>query len=82
MTNPARARFSRAAHSLALGAKDPRPGRNARGGLTDNELGTAFQQLDGKLRLKALDGQLPVASTASLADLIAAHNRMLQALKV
>lgn len=82
MPDPKAARSGAANTSPRLGNRDPRARSNASTSASDEDLDQkTLERRNGKTRIKIADDMRPLASGATLAQLIAAHNTLLAKLK-
>ena len=83
MPDPRLGRSGQGGFSPRLGARDPRLRANQHGAVSDTDLDKKSLARDGsgRTRISAADGMKPLASTATLAELIVAHNLLIQRLR-
>ena len=83
MADPRQARAGQSGYSPRLGRRDPRLRANAAAAVTDQDLdgSTIERDAQGRQRLAAAKDLPVLPQSATLAQVIAAHNRLIQKLK-
>jgi hypothetical protein len=83
MADPRQGRAGSANLSPRLGRRDPRARTNAAGAVSETGVDRKTVGTDGsgRARVAAADGLKPVSPTATLSEVIAAHNLLLARLR-